>query len=170
MIKNTLFVWSVKRCTPSDKLLIAAQNGALCEVKNLIRFANADPCITDINGMTPLHFAARDGHAKMCDYLVRHIISSGNKPLLESETKDGETALFLATLMGVNSVRDTIGKIDLLKSRYNPIIQTFINANVELHHKYINNCIERNNREGIEAFLTSIRKKNFPKQASKKLI
>ncbi|CAH8480599.1 unnamed protein product [Schistosoma turkestanicum] len=74
------------------RLLDAAKNGDVDEVKNLIN--NGAPFTTDWLGISPLHFAAMNGHLSSCEALLRAGISR------DARTKVDRTPLHLAAQEG----------------------------------------------------------------------
>ncbi|CAH8449745.1 unnamed protein product [Schistosoma bovis] len=74
------------------RLLDAAKNGDVEEVKNLIN--NGAPFTTDWLGISPLHFAAMNGHLSSCEALLRAGISR------DARTKVDRTPLHLAAQEG----------------------------------------------------------------------
>ncbi|KAK4473799.1 hypothetical protein MN116_003134 [Schistosoma mekongi] len=74
------------------RLLDAAKNGDVEEVKNLI--SNGAPFTTDWLGISPLHFAAMNGHLSSCEALLRAGISR------DARTKVDRTPLHLAAQEG----------------------------------------------------------------------
>ncbi|CAL8094783.1 unnamed protein product [Calicophoron daubneyi] len=74
------------------RLLDAAKNGDVEEVKNLMN--NGAPFTTDWLGISPLHFAAMNGHLSSCEALLRAGISR------DARTKVDRTPLHLAAQEG----------------------------------------------------------------------
>ncbi len=72
---------------------VAAADGRVDVAKKLIAY-NAVVGLTDENGMTPLHFAAKFGHSGLVNMLLDHGAT------LEHASKDGRTALHFACTGG----------------------------------------------------------------------
>lgn len=68
----------------------AAISGDTTELENLLSFQHANPDLKDIAGVTPLHYAAREGHVNA----VRMLVSYGATPSLATST--GWTPIDLA--------------------------------------------------------------------------
>ncbi|KAF7715218.1 Uncharacterized protein PECH_008712 [Penicillium ucsense] len=64
------------------------------QVLSVLLRAGADPTIPDNTGLTPLHFAAQNGHAGLVQQLLASTPS--NRDLVRQATRMGETALHLA--------------------------------------------------------------------------
>ncbi|XP_049640807.1 ankyrin repeat domain-containing protein 39 [Suncus etruscus] len=71
----------------------AALNGDLGRVKDLIQ-KTSDPSQPDSAGYTPLHYASRNGHYAVCQFLLE----SGAK--CDAQTHGGATALHRASYCG----------------------------------------------------------------------
>nr|KAF6301263.1 ankyrin repeat domain 39 [Pipistrellus kuhlii] len=71
----------------------AALNGDLGRVKDLIQKA-VDPSQPDLAGYTALHYASRNGHYAVCQFLLE----SGAK--CDAQTRGGATALHRASYCG----------------------------------------------------------------------
>ena len=81
----------------SEVLLIhmAASNGDVAKVKELVESGHYSPPCIGLNGETPVHTAALGGHVEVVKYLVLH----GNFNV-DATDKDGDTALYCAALKG----------------------------------------------------------------------
>ena len=76
-----------------SQLLIESRDGNLQEVMRLVRHG-ADLTAANVDGNTPLHFAASNGHAAMAEFLVN------NGADVNAANAYGETALHLAAWGG----------------------------------------------------------------------
>lgn len=136
--------------SPSERMLIAARRGCVHSVMKLITQHAADPNSKDRNnGMTALHIASRDGNFAICRYLIKN----SDNLKLDEKNDNKQTALFLATLMGVTCIRDTLGRRDELDEMYNPIIKLLTDAGAIVSNTDIDNLKIRNNRKGLEILL-----------------
>ncbi len=79
--------------TPEEKLRTAAMDGYLIRVERLI-LNGVNPQASDERGMTPLHWAAKNGHREVVAYLLDH-----GTPM-DQIRQDGVTPLFLAAQEG----------------------------------------------------------------------
>ena len=62
-------IWQMVRVM---KLFEAAENGYLNEVKRLVIDWGVDPNVRERHGITPLHYAARNGHLEVVEFLLEH--------------------------------------------------------------------------------------------------
>jgi FOG: Ankyrin repeat len=81
-------IWQMVRVM---KLFEAAENGYLNEVKRLVIDWGVDPNVRERHGVTPLHYAARNGHLDVVEFLLEH----GADPNVQDN--DGKTPLHYAT-------------------------------------------------------------------------
>jgi ankyrin repeat protein len=79
--------------TPEEKLRTASMDGYLIRVERLL-LDGVDPQAADERGMTPLHWAAKNGHREVVAVLLDH-----GAPM-DQIRQDGGTPLFLAAQEG----------------------------------------------------------------------
>ncbi|XP_065382684.1 ankyrin repeat domain-containing protein 39 isoform X1 [Macaca fascicularis] len=85
--------WDYRHSPPCPGIWSAALNGDLGRVKHLIQKAE-DPSQPDSAGYTALHYASRNGHYAVCQFLLE------NGAKCDAQTHGGATALHRASYCG----------------------------------------------------------------------
>jgi len=102
--------------------VFAAVNNNNTVALDLLIAAGADINCIDINGYTPLMFAAQEGYIESVEYLI----SKGAK--IDAENNDGHTALSIATQNNFNDIVDFILQNNPKKAGYTKPATTPLNT------------------------------------------
>ncbi len=95
-------------------IFTAAQNGDLKALKDILAARPDDAKLTDLDGRTPLHWAAWEGHAEACAVLLHFAAAHGHKDVvaflldkgvdINATDKFGQTPLHRAAAHGCKDV------------------------------------------------------------------
>jgi len=107
-------LWSVMHyLSATERLLIAAERGCVKSVRNLITEHAANPYSKDSNGMTALHFAARDGHLGVCEYLVAELNANATNTRDKCEQIEMQSVDQFIKVQKLEYIVENIGKRQL---------------------------------------------------------
>lgn len=99
---------------------------------------------------------------------LEYIVENRDKPQLEQKNSLGQTALFLATLMGLNYPDINEYQREFGEAKYNPVITLLVSAGAKISQADIDNCKVRGNYKAAEMLAKSRRDKNCQQCATAK--
>lgn len=125
--------------------------------------AVCDYLVTELNDNAKI---TRDKCEKISNQLIdpyikvqrlEYIVENKSKQQLDEKNDAGQTALFLATLMGLNYPKITEYQREFEKAKYNSVIRLLVNAGAQITEPDINNCKISGNYQAVE-ILTKAKK------------
>lgn len=80
---------------------------------------------------------------------LEYIVENRNKQQINEQNDEKHTALFLATLMGINHYNLPQTRNVTQEIKYNPVIKLLVEAGALVTEQDLNNCKERKNQEAL---------------------
>jgi hypothetical protein len=91
---------------------------------------------------------------------LEYIVENKNKPPLDEKNNVGQTALFLATLLGKHCPRLSKQQQSVLQTVYNPVIALLAESGAQITELDIVNCKESDNEEALKILQKEQKRRN----------